>query len=71
MTPQFSLPIVADGAARWHSATRQAIREEVVAKYSERLYSTGVLFRWRVHLQIKREIEMRVRAIAPSAESLY
>ncbi len=61
---------VENGLQLARAAIRPEIRAVVVAEFAERLAAASAVERWRLRLKIAREIDRRLRQLAPS-DALY
>ncbi len=67
---------VADGAARLRSSPEfrakvTELRAMVEAHYADQFQSASLFQRWLIRRRVEREVEARIREMAPSLEALY
>jgi hypothetical protein len=65
MEKQYVQHFVEDGCERTWKANYAPIRMEVDREYAERLQVAGYWERWRLRLQMHREIRRRLERVAP------
>lgn len=72
MRDESASAFVQDGYDRWLSGTRALVYREVAAQYAKVLQGAGFWRRWRIHLQIKQDVDQRMQELPhPSPESLF